>query len=69
MSRVGQNRHVRSKLETFFHVADMLPTFPAKLESCCLGTATIIFQQFKQIMLTGFYFVWTVSGALIAADD
>jgi hypothetical protein len=26
MSRVGQNRHVRSKLETFFHVADMSPT-------------------------------------------
>jgi hypothetical protein len=26
MSRVSQNRHVRSKLETFFHVADMSPT-------------------------------------------
>jgi hypothetical protein len=39
------------------------------LESCCLGAAIIIFKQFKQIMLTLFYFVWTVSSALIAADD
>jgi hypothetical protein len=29
--------------------------------------ATIIFKQFKQIMLGLFYFVWTVSGALIQA--
>ncbi len=27
------------------------------------------FEQFKQIMLTLFYLIWTVSGALIAADD
>jgi hypothetical protein len=39
------------------------------LESCPLCAATIIFKQFKQIMITLFYFVQTVSGALNAADD
>jgi hypothetical protein len=36
-------------------------------ESCCLGTARIVFDQLKQRMLTLFYFVWTVGGALIEA--
>ncbi len=36
-------------------------------ESCCLGAARIVFEQFKQRMLTLFYFVRTVSGALIKA--
>jgi hypothetical protein len=36
-------------------------------ESCCLGAARIVFKQFKQIMLTLFYFVWTVGGTLIKA--
>ncbi len=36
-------------------------------ESCCLGAARIVFKQFKQRMLTLFYFVWTVGGALIKA--
>jgi hypothetical protein len=39
------------------------------LEGCCLGAAMIIFEQFKQIMLTLLNFVWTVSGALITVDD
>ncbi len=34
-------------------------------ESCCLGAARIVFDQLKQKMLTLFYFVWTVGGALI----
>jgi hypothetical protein len=29
--------------------------------------ARIVFEQFKQIVLTLFYFVWTVGGALIKA--
>ncbi len=36
-------------------------------ESCCLGTAKIVFNQLKQKMLTLFYFVQTVGGALIKA--
>ncbi len=36
-------------------------------ESCYLGMARIVFEQFKQIMLTLSYFVWTVGGALIKA--
>ncbi len=36
-------------------------------ESCCLGAARIVFDQLKQRMLTLFYFVWTVGGALIKA--
>ncbi len=36
-------------------------------ESCCLGVARIVFEQFKQIMLTLFYFVRTLDGALIKA--
>ena len=36
-------------------------------KSCCLGAARIVFDQLKQRMLTLFYFVWTVGGALIKA--
>jgi hypothetical protein len=36
-------------------------------KSCCLGTAKIVFNQLKQIMLTLFYFVWIVDSALIEA--
>jgi hypothetical protein len=36
-------------------------------KSCCLGMARIVFEQLKQIMLTLFYFVRTVGGALIKA--
>jgi hypothetical protein len=36
-------------------------------ESCCLGVAKIVFNQLKQRMLTLFYFVQTVGGALIKA--
>jgi hypothetical protein len=36
-------------------------------ESCCLGAAKIVFNQSKQRMLTLFYFVQTVGGALIKA--
>jgi hypothetical protein len=36
-------------------------------ESCCLGAARIVFDQLKQRMLTLFYFVRTVGGALIKA--
>ncbi len=36
-------------------------------ESCCLGMARIVFNQLKQRMLTLFYFVRTVGGALIKA--
>jgi hypothetical protein len=36
-------------------------------ESCCLGVARIVFNQLNQRMLTLFYFVWTVGGALIEA--
>ncbi len=36
-------------------------------ESCCLGAARIVFNQLKQRMLTLFYCVWTVCGALIKA--
>jgi hypothetical protein len=53
------------------HVKHHLPCKRRRpsLESCCLGAVTIIFKQFKQIMLTLFYFAWTVRGTLIAADD
>jgi hypothetical protein len=34
-------------------------------ESCCLGVARIVFKQFEQIVVTLFYFVRTVGGALI----
>ncbi len=44
-----------------------LPLLPAISKSCCLGAARIIFNQLKQRMLTLFYFVWTVGGALIKA--
>ncbi len=44
-----------------------LPSLLAIAKSCCLGAAKIVFEQFKQIMLTLFYFVWTVGGALIKA--
>jgi hypothetical protein len=37
-------------------------------ESCCLGVAKIVFNQLKQRMLTLFYFVQTVGGALIKAE-
>jgi hypothetical protein len=36
-------------------------------ESCYLGTAKILFNQSKQRMLTLFYFVQTVGGALVKA--
>jgi hypothetical protein len=36
-------------------------------ESCCLGMARIVFKQFKQIMLTLFYFNLTLGKALIKA--
>ncbi len=36
-------------------------------ESCCLGAAKIVLNQLKQRMLTLFYFVRTVGGALIEA--
>jgi hypothetical protein len=39
----------------------------ATSESCCLGAAKIVFNQLKQRMLTLFYFVCTVSSALIKA--
>ncbi len=38
-------------------------------EMCCLGMARIVFDQSKQRMLTLFYFVWTVGGALIKAGS
>jgi hypothetical protein len=38
-------------------------------ENCCLGAARIIFEQFKQTLLTLFYFVRTVGGSQIAGDD
>ncbi len=38
-------------------------------ESCCLGAARIVFNQLKQRMLTLFYFVWTVGGALVKAGS
>ncbi len=44
-----------------------LPSLLAIAESCCLGAARIVFKQFKQIMLSLFYFVWTVGGTLIKA--
>jgi hypothetical protein len=44
----------------------LLPS--AIAENCCLGAASIVFEQFKQIILTLFYFVWTVGGALINVE-
>ncbi len=44
-----------------------LPSPLAISESCCLGMARIVFDKLKQRMLTLFYFVWTVGGALIKA--
>ncbi len=38
-------------------------------ESCCLGVARIVFEQLKQIMLTLFYFVWTVGRAHWSKPD
>jgi hypothetical protein len=36
-------------------------------ESCCLGMARIVFKQFKQIMLTSFYFIPSGGSTLIKA--
>jgi hypothetical protein len=44
-----------------------LPSPSAIAKRCCLGTARIVFKQFKQIMLTLFYFAWKVGSALIKA--
>ncbi len=44
-----------------------LPSLLAIFESCCLGAARILFEQFKRRMLTLFYFIWTVGSALIKA--
>jgi hypothetical protein len=44
-----------------------LPLPSAIDKSCCLSAARIVFEQFKQIMLTLLYFVQTVGGALINA--
>jgi hypothetical protein len=41
-----------------------LPLPLAISESCCLGMARIVFKQFEERMLTLFYFVQTVGGAL-----
>jgi hypothetical protein len=49
------------------HQPSLLPLLSAIAKSCCLGATRIAFEQFKQIMLTSFYFVWTVGGALIKA--
>ncbi len=43
------------------------PSPSAISKSCCLCTARIVFKQLKQRMLTLFYFVRTVGGALIKA--
>ncbi len=45
----------------------LLPSPLAISKSCCLGTARIVFNQLKKRMLTLFYFVRTVGGALIKA--
>ncbi len=44
-----------------------LPSPSAISESCCLGVERIVFNQLKQRMVTLFYFVQTVGGALIKA--
>jgi hypothetical protein len=49
------------------HWASLSPLPLAISKSCCLGAARIVFNQLKQRMLTIFYFVWTVGGALIKA--
>jgi hypothetical protein len=49
------------------HWASPLPLPLAISESCCLGAVRIVFNQLKQRMLTLFYFVRTVGGALIKA--
>ncbi len=49
------------------HRASPLPLLTAISKRCCLGAARIVFDQLKQRMLTLFYFVWTVGGALIKA--
>jgi hypothetical protein len=46
------------------HRSSPLPSTSPIAESCCLGVARIVFKQFKQKMLTLFYFVWTLGGAL-----
>ncbi len=43
------------------------PSPSAIPKSCCLGAARIVFDQLKQRMLTLFYFVQIVGGALIKA--
>ncbi len=49
------------------HWPSPTPLPSAISESCCLGMARIVFDRLKQRMLTLFYFVWTVGGALIKA--
>jgi hypothetical protein len=44
-----------------------LPSPLAITIACCLGATRIVFKPFKQRMLTLFYFVRTVGGALIKA--
>ena len=49
------------------HWPSLSPLPSAISESNCLGAARIVFNQLKQRMLTLFYFVQTVGGALIKA--
>jgi hypothetical protein len=49
------------------HWPSPLPLSLPIAKSYCLGVARIVFEQFKQIMCTLFYFVRTVGGALIKA--
>jgi hypothetical protein len=55
------------QLQSPFPLAITVALPSAIAKSCCLGVVRIVFKQFKQIMLTLFYFVWTVGGALIKA--
>jgi hypothetical protein len=59
-------RH-RRPLQLLLPLAITIPMPLAISRSCCLGMARIVFNQLKQRMLTLFYFVLTVGGALIEA--
>jgi hypothetical protein len=64
---IGHHLHHRRPSQLPLPLAITVAMLLAISESCCLGAARIVFDQLKQKMLTLFYCVWTVGGALIKA--
>ena len=59
-----RRRRQPSHCSCHLHWPSLSPLPLAISESCCLGTARIVFDQLKQRMLTLYYCVWTVGGKI-----